>query len=328
MKKLKLLALILSAVLVLSVCPQCFAEQVYTPGTYTAEANGNNGAVSVSVTFSENAITDVVVGAHSETAGISDPAIERLPKAIVENQSLAVDAVSGTTNTSNAILSAVEACVLLAGGDVEALKNAAVEEKENDSVQQLSCDIVVVGGGLSGLCAAAAATEMGASVICVEKLAVTGGSGQGSLGGFMACEIPENAEYHVTTNTFDSLDQALDTWIGLQDVSIVESKYPDRERLSKALVECMHTFDWLSSYGAEFVAYTHLYERIGESDCLAIGADCARVLHAQHFADVWHDEGYFGFHGIHRLMETLRSAITAPADWSDVPQLTVKGEGK
>lgn len=255
MKKLKLLALILSVVLVLSVCQQCFAEQVYTPGTYTAEANGNNGAVSVSVTFSENAITDVVVGAHSETAGISDPAIERLPKAIVENQSLAVDAVSGATNTSNAILSAVEACVLLAGGDVEALKNAAVEEKENDSVQQLSCDIVVVGGGLSGLCAAAAATEMGASVICVEKLAVTGGSAQGSLGGFMACEIPENAEYHVTTNTFDSLDQALDTWIGLQDVSIVESKYPDRERLSKALVECMHTFDWLSSYGAEFVAY-------------------------------------------------------------------------
>lgn len=112
MKKLKLLALILSAVLVLSVCPQCFAEQVYTPGTYTAEANGNNGAVSVSVTFSENAITDVAVGAHSETAGISDPAIERLPKAIVENQSLAVDAVSGATNTSNAIFSAVEACVL------------------------------------------------------------------------------------------------------------------------------------------------------------------------------------------------------------------------
>ena len=75
-------------------------------------------------------------------------------------------------------------------------------------------------------------------------------------------------------------------------------------------------------------SYTHLYERIGEADCLAIGADCARVLHARHFANVWHDEGYFGFHGIHRLMETLRSAITAPADWSDVPQLTVKGEGK
>ncbi len=75
-------------------------------------------------------------------------------------------------------------------------------------------------------------------------------------------------------------------------------------------------------------SYTHLCERIGESDCLAIGADCARVLRARHFADVWHDEGYFGFHGIHRLMETLRSAITAPADWSDVPQLTVKGEGK
>lgn len=72
-------------------------------------------------------------------------------------------------------------------------------------------------------------------------------------------------------------------------------------------------------------SYTHLYERIGESECLAIGADCARVLRARHFADVWHDEGYFGFHGIHRLMATIRDAVSRTADWSDIPQLRVKG---
>lgn len=75
-------------------------------------------------------------------------------------------------------------------------------------------------------------------------------------------------------------------------------------------------------------SYTHLYERIGESDCLAIGADCARVLRARHFADVWHDEGYFGFHGIHRLMATIRDAVSVTTDWSSIPKLKVKGDKK
>ena len=44
------------------------------------------------------------------------------------------------------------------------------------------------------------------------------------------------------------------------------------------------------------------------TECLAIGADCRRLLGANHFADVWHDEGYFGFHGIHRLMALIRES--------------------
>ena len=76
----------------------------YTEGTYTATAQGNNGPVTVSVTFSADAITDVTVVEHSETAGLSDRPIAEIPAAIVENQSLAVDTVSGATNSSNAIL--------------------------------------------------------------------------------------------------------------------------------------------------------------------------------------------------------------------------------
>ena len=74
----------------------------YTEGTYTATAQGNNGPVTVSVTFSADAITDVTVVEHSETAGLSDRPIAEIPAAIVENQSLAVDTVSGATNSSNA----------------------------------------------------------------------------------------------------------------------------------------------------------------------------------------------------------------------------------
>lgn len=84
--------------------------------------------MTVSVTFSADAITDVTVVEHSETAGLSDRPIAEIPAVIVENQSLAVDTVSGATNSSNAILTAVADCVAQAGGDVEALKAVAVEK--------------------------------------------------------------------------------------------------------------------------------------------------------------------------------------------------------
>lgn len=75
-----------------------------TDGTYTASAQGNNGPVTVSVVVSQGEIAQVDVTSHSETAVISDPAIERIPAAIVAGQTLAVDTVSGATNTSNATL--------------------------------------------------------------------------------------------------------------------------------------------------------------------------------------------------------------------------------
>ena len=106
---------------------------IYTPGTYTGTAAGKNGDVKVEVTFSANAIESVKVVEHSETAGISDGAIENIPTAIVDNQSLAVDTVSGATITSEAILNAVADAVAQAGGDVDALKNATVEAGEKEA---------------------------------------------------------------------------------------------------------------------------------------------------------------------------------------------------
>lgn len=69
-------------------------------------ADGRNGEITVDVTFSEDAITDIVVKDHQETAGIADAAINDLPGEIVANQSLAVDAKSGATFTSEGIVNA------------------------------------------------------------------------------------------------------------------------------------------------------------------------------------------------------------------------------
>ena len=152
-----------------------------TDGTYTGTGRGNNGSVKVSVTVSGGAITEVKVTEHAETAGISDPAMERLPAAIVAQQSVAVDTVSGATNTSNAILTAVKDCITQAGGSVEAW-SVAVEKEASTEVEKYEADVVVVGGGGSGMAAALAAHQTGAKVVVLEKSANLGGSSIMSMG--------------------------------------------------------------------------------------------------------------------------------------------------
>lgn len=135
-------------------------EAGYKEGVYTAQAKGNNGDVKVEVEFSPDAIVKVTVTDHQETPGLSAPAIEKIPQRIVDGQTLNVDAVSGATNTSNAILEAVADCVTQAGGEAEGLK--AKEAQANTAVEEMDADVVVVGGGASGSGAALAAAGVAA----------------------------------------------------------------------------------------------------------------------------------------------------------------------
>ncbi len=181
----------------------------YTEGTYTATAQGNNGPVTVSVTFSADAITDVTVVEHSETAGLSDRPIAEIPAAIVENQSLAVDTVSGATNSSNAILIAVADCVAQAGGDVEALKAVAVEKAPVEDVEA-TYDVVVLGGGGAGLTASITAAQNGAKVILVEKAGSLGGNTLIAGQGFNACDPERQANTEMSEALLGQLKSYLD----------------------------------------------------------------------------------------------------------------------
>ena len=151
----KLGAVLLASVLLLSGCAKAPASQSgtgsYKAGSYTAEAQGMNGAVKVTVTVDQDKIVSVTVDEHNETPGISDGAIEKLPQMIVDQQSLALDAVSGATFTSKAILEAAEKALTEAGGDLEALK--ASTEKEIAEGETETTDIVIVGAGISGIMA-------------------------------------------------------------------------------------------------------------------------------------------------------------------------------
>ena len=150
--------------------------QSYTAGVYTAQANGNNGPVTVEVEVSDAEILSVKVTEHAETAGLSDTPIERIPAKIVEGQTLAVDTVSGATNTSNAILKAAEDALAQAGADIEALK--AVQEKDETAGETAERHVqaLVIGAGGSGLAAAITLQEQGIETLVVDKIANAGGA--------------------------------------------------------------------------------------------------------------------------------------------------------
>ena len=232
MKK-KIVAIMACAMMLLSAG----ATAEMAAGTYTGEGQGIGGAVKVAVTVEGGAITAVEVVEHAETAGICDPAIEKIPAAIVAGQSLAVDTVTGATVTSKAILAAAEQALTEAGADIEALKTAApkAEQAEGETIE-MTTDVVVVGAGGAGVAAAVEANDNGASVVLLEKLTQIGGTtatSQGMVGGYetkytkaldvhytfeeMYGNLMSNASYRLdpalTTITVERSGETID-WMG------------------------------------------------------------------------------------------------------------------
>ena len=158
------------------------AKGIYTPGTYSATATGI-GTVMVTMTFSADAITDVVLDVTGETASIGQAAAEDLRNALMQNQSAEIDAVSGATMTSNAVMEAANKCIQQAKGEipVEVITHdeadaapadwlgEAPEISDADIKETLDTDFLVVGAGNGGLCAGAYATSKGYKTLVIEK---------------------------------------------------------------------------------------------------------------------------------------------------------------
>ena len=217
----------------------------YTAGTYTAAAKGNNGDVTVEVTFSDSAIESVTVIEHGETPGISDGALEKIPAQITEQQSLNIDAVTGATNTSKAILAAVEDCVNQAGGDAQALLTKEAVKKEGVD-EELTTEIVVVGGGASGTAAALQAAQSGAKVVMVEMTAAP--AGQGTMaGGLFATG---------STQQIEAGEPVDDGWVYNQFIDTGNYQV-NGALLSRVIQMSGSTVDWLIENGCQ-LTLTHL----------------------------------------------------------------------
>lgn len=173
LKKFKVLSIMLSLLFVLTACAG--GDDGSKSKTYEVEADGYAGVVKVATTIEDKKIVKVEVLEHGETDGIGTNAIDEIPGAIVDSQSLGIDVVTGATVTSNAILEAVEKAAKEAGLDVEALKKVTVEAEVGEAVNE-ETDVVVIGGGGAGLSAAISAAKGGAKVILIEKTSALGGN--------------------------------------------------------------------------------------------------------------------------------------------------------
>ncbi|WP_302783828.1 FAD-dependent oxidoreductase, partial [Adlercreutzia equolifaciens] len=168
----------------------------FVAGTYQATALGKKSDITVEVVFSDTAIDSVRVVDHGETERIAAPAFEKIPEIIVASQSLAVDAVTGATLSSLALLSAVEDCARQADGDVSALKRAEVP-KEQPTDEEIECDLAVIGAGISGMASALAAAQQGAKVVVFEKSSSMGGNALVSGGFIEYANAPEELRVEV-----------------------------------------------------------------------------------------------------------------------------------
>ncbi len=246
---------ILLTLLLVLLCIPAMAE--YTAGTYVGVGTGNGGEISVEVVFTEDAIQSVTVLENNETPGISDPAIETIPQAIVENQSLKIDAVAGATKTSNGILEAVRDAVAQAGMDPDSLMIDVVKESIDLGDRTANTEVLVIGAGGTGLSAAISAIDNGASnVIVVEKMPRVGGST--SVSG--AVVAAENTYYTDSIDFPSDQDAWLGEWKASSDADIdvigADPGYPNYDRVSSYMGSVGATVNWLEDLGvAHWVMY-------------------------------------------------------------------------
>ena len=162
----------------------------FKPGTYTATVTGHNGAITVTMTVTEDKITDIKTESI-ESPGIGITAIELLTGKIIANQSIAVDAISGATVTSGAFMAAVRECLKQTGITMSVLEARKIEyPAKSDTPVEMKADVIVIGAGGAGFAAATEALENGATVIILEKNEMIGGN-TARAGGTLNAPDPE-----------------------------------------------------------------------------------------------------------------------------------------
>ena len=199
----KALSLILALMMLLSLVVPAYADDAQTA---QGSGNGIDGKIVVEVKADANTIYEVNILEQNETPGIGSVAVEKLPGAIVEANSLEVDGITGATVSSTAIKAAVTEALTAMGFDPASYAGAASGEaapKEKEEVT-LDCDVVVVGAGGAGLTASVMATQQGMKVILLEKMPFVGGNSLRAEGGMNAADTKVQAELGLEGNTVDN----------------------------------------------------------------------------------------------------------------------------
>ena len=157
------------------------AAGTYIPGTYEGTAEGIFSTVKVTMTFSDSAVTDVVVDTSGETASIGAAAADELRDQLLAAGSAEIDGVSGSTITSEAVMKAAKSCYAQAKGEAVVSSVQLPTGDENDWLgtepdideaaitETVGTDILIVGAGNGGMFAAAYAAANGLNFRVIEQ---------------------------------------------------------------------------------------------------------------------------------------------------------------
>ncbi|WEV71602.1 flavocytochrome c [Lactobacillus sp. ESL0785] len=176
------------------------------PGTYDVKAKGHGSSfMPMKVTLSEDKIKDIKIDSSGETKGVADEVFARLPKQIVANQTLNVDAVSGATISSNGVISGVAQAIEQAGGDAAEWQNRAKPSNADSEDVEYTTDVVVIGAGGAGLAAAARTIQNDKKVIVLEKYPQIGGNTTRAGGPLNAAEPDWQKQFKALPGEKESL---------------------------------------------------------------------------------------------------------------------------
>ncbi len=180
----KILAILMAVMMLTASAALGEAVPASVSGEFSGTAKGFGGDVTVTLTLTDGEITAAVAQGADESTGIGSVAVEKLPAQMAETGSIAVDAISGATISSTAVVEAAKAALVAAGLDPEAY--AAASEKGSGEDVLRSCDIVIVGAGGAGMTAAIVAADAGKKVVIVESQSMAGGNSVRATGGMNA----------------------------------------------------------------------------------------------------------------------------------------------
>lgn len=221
-------------------CQNINEKGKFTAGTYEGTGEGHGGTITANVTVTADEITEIEIDAPHETESIASSAKKKVVENVLSSQSLAIDTVSGATESSTGMIAAITAALEKSGTDMVALKDPKVGEAGDETQEDMNVDVVIIGAGGAGMSAAVEVANAGKSVVIVEKMPIIGGNTNYATGGMNAAETPYQEEAGVKDSKETFYD---DTLKGGKDKNNPE--------LLKTLVDnAPGAVEWLNDLGA------------------------------------------------------------------------------
>ena len=214
------------------------ASAALKDGSYQAQVIGHNAPMTVKVTIEHGKIAAISTK-DLESFGVGKTALQVKSEEIIKRQSIGIDAMSGATLSSFALIQGVEECLKAAGAteaDIEKWSKKTV--KHPVTPLTVTGDVAIIGGGGTGLAAAVSALENGAGkVVIIEKLGYLGGSTNVSGGALNAVDDKRQKAQGITDSIETFYNATMKGGHNVGDPALVryltENAYPTVEWMEK-----------------------------------------------------------------------------------------------